>query len=154
MTALTVESIKEFMHLLFKSGEFNNYLVHKASATTFTSFEISGDLNPDFFDDENRPERRYCTWEEVRPFMFSVIKGSKLPKNMKIVLAAPDDLTKSLTKNASVLFINIIYENGTLSIITGSSVKNFSLDKSHEFIWDEYVCDLFKKTGILITQNI
>ena len=48
MTALTVESIKEFMHLLFKSSEFNNYLVHKAMATTFTTFEISGDSNPPF----------------------------------------------------------------------------------------------------------
>ena len=152
MTALTVESIKEFMHLLFKSSEFNNYLVHKAMATTFTSFEISGDLNPDFYDDENRPQRKYCTWEEVRPFIYSVIKGSKLPKNMKIVLAAPLTLTESLSSNVSVLFINIIYEKGVLTVITGSSVKNFTLDKSHEFIWDEYVEDLFKNNGITISQ--
>ncbi len=152
MTALTVESIKEFMHLLFKSSEFNNYLVHKAMATTFTTFEISGDLNPEFFDDGNRPERKYCTWEEVRPFVFSVIKGTKLPKNMKIVLAAPLNLTESLSSNASVLFMNIIYEKGVLMVITGSSVKNFTLDKSHEFIWDEYVEDLIKSSGITIKQ--
>lgn len=153
MIALTVDSIKEFMHMLFKSSEFNNYLVHKASATTFTSFEISGDLNPDYFDEDNRPERKYCTWEEVRPFVFSVIKGSKLPKNMKIVLAAPYDLMESLSNNASVLFINIIYEKGILTVITGSSVKNFTLDKSHEFIWDEYVEDLLKNNGIIINET-
>lgn len=154
MTALTVESIKEFMHLLFKSSEFNNYLVHKAMATTFTTFEISGELNSDYFSDDNQPERKYCTWEEIRPYVFSVIKGSKLPKSMKIVLAAPLSLTESLSSNASVLFINIIYENGVLNIITGSSVKSFTLDKSHDFIWDEYVEEFIKNNGITIKQDI
>ena len=86
--------------------------------------------------------------------VFSVIKGSKLPKSMKIVLAAPLTLTKSLSSNASVLFINIIYENGVLNIITGSSVKSFTLDKSHDFIWDEYVEEFIKNNGITIKQDI
>ena len=73
---------------------------------------------------------------------------------MKIVLAAPLTLTESLSSNASVLFINIIYENGVLNIITGSSVKSFTLDKSHDFIWDEYVEEFIKNNGITIKQDI
>lgn len=100
MIALHTENIKDFMRLLFKSSVFDKYEIHGASVTTFTSFEISGNLNADFYDEGSAPGRKHCTWEEIRPFIYSIIKGSKLPKQMKIVLAANDELLKSLNPNA------------------------------------------------------
>lgn len=154
MIALHTENIKDFMRLLFKSSVFDKYEIHGASVTTFTSFEISGSINSDFYDKGRADERKYCTWEEIRPFIYSIIKGSKLPKQMKIVLAAYDELLKSLNPNASALFINIIYENGSLNIITGCGIKTFSLDKSYEFVWDTYVSELLEKNNIFVSTHI
>jgi len=151
MKAFTVENIKEFMQLIFKGNLFDNYQVHDAAATTFTSFDISGNLNADFFDEGTAPDRKYCTWEEIRPFIFNVIKGSKLPKKMKIVLDAPNELKESVSPNISALFINISYENSILTITTGASLKTFVLDKSHEIFWDEYIENLIKENNIIVS---
>ena len=153
MIALTVDNIKDFMRLLFKSSIFDKYGVHQALCTTFTTFEITGDLNREFFDETDAPERKYCTWEEIRPFVYHVIKGSKLPKYMKVVLSAPTDMLESISDNASALFINIIYDGGTLTLISGYAIKKFSMNKTHEFLWDEYVTDLMKKSGLSVSTQ-
>ena len=57
MIALTVENVKQFMHLLFKTNVFDKYEIHQAIATTFTTFEVTGDINESFFDEENKPQR-------------------------------------------------------------------------------------------------
>ena len=107
-----------------------------------------------FFDEENKPQRKFCTWEEIRPFIFSVIKGSKLPKHMKIVLSAPDELRNNLCENASALFINVNYENNVLTLITGYSLKTFSLNKDHEIIWDNYVEEFIKENNISVSTQL
>ena len=151
MKSFTIENIKEFMHLIFKTNIFDNYQVHIASALTFTYFEISGNLNHSFFDEGEDPERNYCTWEEIRPYVFNVIKGTKLPKKMKIILDAPQNLKESISQNISSLFINISYENNILTVTTGSSLKSFTLDKSHEILWDEYIENLIKENNIIVS---
>ncbi len=154
MIALTVENVKQFMHLLFKTDVFDKYEIHQAIATTFTTFEVTGDINESFFDEENKPQRKFCTWDEIRPFIFSVIKGSKLPKHMKIVLSAPEELRNNLCENASALFINVNYENNILTIITGYSLKTFSLNKDHEIIWDNFVEDFIKENNISVSTQL
>ena len=69
---------------------------------------------------------------------------------MKIILSPSDEATAKIHTNAAALFINIIFENGKLSIITGSSEKMFSLDKAVEHSWDEYAARFFKHNGIII----
>ena len=154
MIALTVENVKQFMHLHCKTDVFDKYEIHQAIATTFTTFEITGDINESFFDEENKPQRTFCTWEEIRPFIISVIKGSKLPKHMKIVLSAPEKLRNNLCENASALFINVNYENSVLTLITGYSLKTFSLNKDHEIIWDNYVEGFIKENNISVSTQL
>ena len=145
MIALTVENVKQFMHLLFKTNVFDKYEIHQAIATTFTTFEVTGDINESFFDEENKPQRKFCTWEEIRPFIFSVIKGSS---------SAPDELRNNLCENASALFINVNYENNVLTLITGYSLKTFSLNKDHEIIWDNYVEGFIKENNISVSTRL
>ena len=49
------------------------------------------------------------------------------------------------------LYLNIRYENGVLSCITGTSLKIFTLDKRLEYEWDETVRRYFKKKQVPFT---
>ena len=133
--------------------------VSAAALCGFLYFEnkcltVSEYIAESFFDEENKPQRKFCTWEEIRPFIFSVIKGSKLPKHMKIVLSAPEELRNNLCENASALFINVNYENNVLTLITGYSLKTFSLNKDHEIIWDNYVEGFIKENNISVSTQL
>ena len=46
------------------------------------------------------------------------------------------------------LYLNIHFENGRLSCVTGTSFKTFTLDKTLEHVWDEYAERFFIHKGI------
>ena len=49
------------------------------------------------------------------------------------------------------LYLNIRYENGALSCVTGTSLKIFTLDKRLEYEWDEMIRRYFKKKQVPFT---
>ncbi|MPN41223.1 hypothetical protein SDC9_188765 [bioreactor metagenome] len=87
----------------------------------------------------------------LKPHVFELIKGNRLPKSIKIVFSADDSLLHSISPEASALFINVNFENNRLGIITGSSLKNFTLNKTVEFMWDEWVINFLEGNKISIS---
>lgn len=152
MIAGTVENKKEFMAMLLKGNAFDRLLVRSVSIKTNIFYEIDCAINKDWYTAEEQESltEKYIAWSELRPTIFNIIKGNKLPGYMKIILSPSDEATAKIHTNAAALFINIIFENGKLSIITGSSEKMFSLDKTVEHSWDEYAARFFKHNGIII----
>lgn len=84
-----------------------------------------------------------------------MIKGSRTPLSMKLVFSMPRHSIESFiaknvlnTRSDAVtgLYINIRYENKQLSVITGTSLSSFTLDKSMENAWDTAVEHFIKKT--------
>ncbi len=153
MVALKVINTKGFMGALLKKEVFDNFQLREAAITTFASFEIQGILNKSHFENPEEISRNYCLWSEIKAFAFEIIKGNKLPKSIKIVFSAGEELIAEISDNASALFINIIFENNEVIIITGTSLKTFSLDKSVEFLWDEWVCSFFEKNGLSLSEQ-
>jgi hypothetical protein len=96
---------------------------------------------------------RYVLWEEMKPFVFQAIKGNKLPKSIKIIFSLPDEKIENLP-NTSAAFLNILFKDGVILCTTAISQTSFSLDKSSEKLWEEYVLKFFKKNniGIQITE--
>lgn len=155
MLVANVDNVKDFMAQLLKKDMFNEFQVRDLSITTFVNFEVHGKLNRNFYDsqeDFEDLERYYCLWAEIQPFAFEIVKGSKLPKNIKIVFSASEELIAIVNDKASALFINIGFENSILTITTGSSQKDFTLDKSVEFMWDEWVNQFFARKGISLLE--
>lgn len=152
MIAGTVENKKEFMSILLKGTAFDKLLVRTVSLRTNIVYEMDCTLNKEWFTDTEQESviDKYASWAEIRPTVFGLIKGSKLPGYMKIVLSPSSEATLKIHSNAAALFINIIFEDNKLNIITGSSEKSFSLDKAVEHSWDEYAARFFKHNGILI----
>lgn len=160
MIALKTDELKEFTKQLFIGETFDSFLVREASIVTFNTFSIDGKVHSGYFSDEEREQakiERFSTWKMLRPFCFSLIKGRRLPESFFLVLQLPPAGTERFLNGKSIsypvdqvngLYINIRYEEQVLSCITGTSVSQFTLDKTLEREWDQAVRDFLKKHGL------
>ena len=141
--SLDNEDIKKFMNLLLRGTAFDVFRVHSGEITTCCTFKIDGAVNKDFF--EEAPTGGRCPWSTLRPVVFGMIKGKRLPKLFKLVLAVPEDKLPLLHENCKEAFLNINYENGKISFVTGTMQKEFSMDKAQDEAFENYIKKLFKK---------
>lgn len=150
MLAFTIPDTKSFMNLLLKQDTFDQFLFRQGEVITFASFIIEGKRNMDFYTDEEQTSlSRYVLWEEIRPFVFQAVKGSRLPKAIKLVFSLSEEKTAHLP-NTAAAFLNILFREHTLFCTTATAQANFSLDKSGERLWEEYVQKFFRKNNIPI----
>lgn len=158
MISVPITDVKNFMAHLLSRETFDLFYLVEASFKKEISYHIDGHLNDAFFDtDDQRPDREYCLWKEVRPFAFSIIKGKRLPLGCKIVLALPKATVAFLIKESRCsfrkediegIYLNILYEPENLMITTGISYRTFSLDKSLEQDVDDHMKNFLRKRGI------
>lgn len=152
MLAFTIPDTKSFMNLLLKQDTFDQFLFRQGEIVTFASFIIEGKRHMDFYTEQEQAGAaltRYVRWAEMRPFVFQAVKGSRLPKSIKLVFSLPDEKTENLP-NTSAAFLNILFRDNALLCTTATAQSNFSLDKSGEKLWEEYVLKFFKKNAISI----
>ena len=150
MLAFTVNDTKSFMNLLLKGDTFDAFSFRQGELTTFASFIIEGKRNMDFYTAEEQEAglSRYVHWEEMRPFVFQAIKGNKLPKSISL---AEEKLAN--LPNTKAAFLNILFKEHTILCTTAISQEAFSLDKSSERLWEEYILKFFKKNAIGIRKQ-
>lgn len=146
------KEVKDFMNCLLKSDSFDEFEIFSLNINTLVSISIEGAINRDFLEEET--DRYYCTWQELKPIVYNIIKGKKAPSQMKIVMSMPRKALQQLHSNCKTAFLNIIYENDIVTFTTGSSQINFSLDKTHENAWNKYVEDFFKGLGITTNKIV
>ncbi len=137
--------IKTFMNDFLKGDIFDGYYVKGAEVFTLARFETDGKINKDCLDGEE--ERENCTWQELKPYMFGIVKGKIKPKTFKVILSLPTDKAEILSENAASMHITISFEQDRINFITGTSQKSFSLDKQTDNAWEDYIKRFFKKRG-------
>lgn len=165
MVALRVEDLKSFTKQLFIGETFDSFLVREAEIVTFNRFSIDGKVRHGYYSDDelemNRIER-YSSWKTLRPFCFSLIKGSRLPESFHIVLQMPPAGVERFLSGGGLsfsseqvngLYINIRYEEQALSLVTGTSVSQFTLDKSLDREWDGAVMKFLKTKQIIFEEQ-
>jgi len=152
MLAFTIPETKNFMEKLLKENTFDSFSLRQFQVKTFTEFQISGLRNKAFYtlDEQEQDLDDFCSWGELKRFAFSTIKGSRLPKSIKLIFSLTQKDTQVQFPNASVLFLNLIFEENALKGTTGVGQKNFSLDRTQETLWEEWVTRFFKENGIAI----
>jgi hypothetical protein len=148
MVSLKIIDVKAFMNSLLVQSVFDNFYISELEINTYNRFQISGKLNEEFYsteEAENLNGRKYSFWSEVKPYAFSLVKGNKLPLSIKIVFLLSAVNTENVLKKSGLqipvsdvngLFLNVRYEKGNLYLITGTSLKTFTLDKSLDQVWD------------------
>lgn len=141
MTAVEIKDVKGFMGKLLASDTFDDYLILEVVITKANTFTIDGRLNEEYLSDlENEgegPTGRLQTWGKVRSFCFELIKGKTLPVYMKVVLQK--------SREEADYYLNIVYDRKELKVVTGTSLRTFTLDKSMEREWDKSAEDLLKE---------
>lgn len=142
------EEIKNFMNKLLKEETFDKLDVRSLILETIVKYEINGNINNDYL--KENEERTFIKWQELKPYILNLIKGCKKPKYIKIIFSLEEKTMLNLCENASAMFLNISYIDNNINIITGTSQKNFSLDKMEDKIWEDTVLKFFEKNKINI----
>ena len=164
MNALEIKVTKDIMNALLLSDKFDCFLTAEAVITTFNTFHIDGHLVKDFYSQEELEELKsseksieFSYLKVLRPFCFQLIKGKKTPVSFKVVLHAAPELIKKIAANPDCqvadnfirsLVLNIRYEKGKVTCITGSAFTTFVMDKSVDKLWDLYVRQLLSDFGL------
>ncbi len=160
MISLKVIDVKAFMNSLLVQNVFDEFYLWEADFKTFGEFSINGKLNEDYYSSDELQvlgDRKYATWAEIKPFAFSYIKGNKLPVSIKIIMMLSKSGTENILNSSGLrvsedeikgLFLNIKYDKGNLYLSTGTSFKNFTLDKTLENHWDSKLKQFMKEKGI------
>ena len=151
MIALEIKITKNIMNALLLSEQFDTFLVEEAVITTYNTSEEWEQL------ENNELSATFSCWRDIRPFCFQLIKGKKTPVSFKVMLHAAPALLEKIAANpecgvaASLirsLVLNIRYDNGKVTCITGSAFTTFVMDKSAERLWDTYVRQLLSSFGL------
>lgn len=160
MILLNIFDIKDTMaHLLLKES-FDVCLLEEACVTTFATMEIQGRRNMEWYDLENEESKllEHLYWREVKPFIYTYIKGKRTPSFFAISLKLTENEVQSVFEEQELyrmmkaqqtdVLLHFRFEKGKLSVITGISSRIFTMDKSIEFAWDNAVREFFKKLGV------
>jgi len=158
MISFEIDNIRNFTSGLFAGNTFDSFLAVEADFSTACRFKIDGHLNADFVGEENMQLPEYSEgityWKKLRPICYEIIKGKTVPRQFTIVFKMPgtyvDDFLKktgiaSDPENIDGLFLNVNFRQGRLYCTTGCSMRTFSLDKSLETEWDEYMTAFLKQ---------
>lgn len=152
------------MNSLLRSEQFDSFLVEEAVITTFNTFHIDGHLVKEFYSSEeletlesSRKSLVFSSWSDIRPVCFQLIKGKKTPVSFKVVLHATPQLIEKIAANPECgvaanlirsLVLNVRYDNGKVTCITGSAFTTFIMDKSVDRLWETYVRQLLSGFGL------
>lgn len=160
MIALNILDIKNTMAELLIQSSFDRFYLEEVQVTTFASLKINGKRNPEWYDSEEQEKElsRLLRWEEVKSYVFQYIKGKKTPTSFSISLKLCKEDADRLIDDSKVLqmvrdekidfLIHFRFEREKLSVVTGSSQKEFIIDKMPDYTWDMSVRRLMKMLNI------
>ena len=163
MLNLKIEAsdVKSFMGTLLMSEQFDFLEVRGVDLTTFTHFNISGQKTQQIgsetdSDDEDKPEEKvktiYCNWAEIRPLVHGFIKGGAKPSYMKIIFSMESGEAQRLHDNAAAMYLNVTYNGEEVFFTSATAQRGFSLDKSLDHVWEDYLVEFFRTNEIAVKE--
>lgn len=160
MLALKILDTKEFMNLLLRSTIFDSFLLYEATVKTSVVYQIDGRIQQDFFDsfeEDLKPKEDFTLWENQKPHVFQWMKGKRTPLFFKIsLLLSKENLNRFLLESnlpfsedtIGGLFFHIQYDGHTIFLRDGVSFQTFTMDKSLEHAWSQYLLHFLKQNSI------
>lgn len=156
MTALELTELKTITAHLFLKDTFDHFCLIEGEIKTYNTFHIDGKTHREFYDtDDEFPA--YSFWEQLRGHCFNVIRGKRTPLGFRFVFTLSPDNIRRLVETTlpslqpeiiQGLYLNFHFDGTSLTCITGTSFKTFTLNKELEHIWDETVQKFFIKHQI------
>lgn len=159
MISFTLDTKKCMAELLLR-GTFDNFLFIEGEITTFNKFSIDGYIHKEFYktDESQAPaEDSHSAWHMLREFCFSLIKGKRTPLNFRFIFSLAKDEIRSLIAEKQLdfqpdtvqgLYLNFRYDGALLTCTSGTSLNTFTMDKSLEHAFDQWIGEFFSAHGI------
>lgn len=161
MIAVKISNKKDFMGRLLTTDLFDNFFVEEATVETFNTFHIDGHIHKDFYKNDEDAATTSITsdfsrWGDIRNLCFDLIKGKRTPLGFKFVFHPDNEIKKSIVEEADagirsedvLLGINIRFTGDSIQITTGTTFKIFTMDKTIEKAWDEYIPSFLSRSNI------
>lgn len=162
MISFQIKHLGSFMHKLLSTDCFDSFLLAEASLLTAVTFVIDGHQNKGFYTSEEwedasiRPYE-FATWKSMRPLLFDLVKGKRTPVSFKFVLhLMPDFIGPTLgtgdtgvtPEQIRALALTIKYAGSALTLVTGTALNTFLMDKTPDIIWDNAMRKFLAKKEI------
>lgn len=156
MISLKVADVKAFMNKLLLQNVFDNFLVSEVEVNMANKYTIQGEMNRSFFSNDELEVldgRMYSTWGELRNMVLQMVKGNRTPLSFKMVFLLSKENTIHVLEKSGLpfryediggLFLNLRFDQNGLYLITGTSLKVFTLDKSLDQVWEKDVKTFLK----------
>ncbi len=161
MISIKIKQQKNFMAKLLTTEMFDDFLVEEATVETFNTFTIDGRIHKEFYKDatiepDQIPDGDFSSWGKLRPTCLELIKGKQTPLGFKFVLHCSDSMKERILSGVDMdispgqinLGIIIKLSQGQILINSGISLNIFTLDKSAEKAWDEFIPSFLESNGI------
>ena len=165
MIALHFPDIRLTTGKLFAAEDFDTFLVSELSLSTLCTFQIDGHIPEGYYSSEELealPDQTHVSWKQLRPLVFQLIKGNRLPGQFRIVFRLADYNVEKFLKQTGLpyapsdiggLFLNLRYSSQGLTGYTGTSLHVFDLSKNVDHEWDRMVKSFLKQRQIPFTED-
>lgn len=158
MKSWKVNDVKKFMQEMLLKNTFDLYLLEEATLNAIMKMEFDGHLYEGYLSKEELESEKChgnCVfYADVRHIFLECIKGANTPQSFKFVFKAPKELEGRMAKESETpvdsiggLYINVSFKEGQLNITSGVSLKVFSVDKSLDVAWKNYVQSFLERSG-------
>lgn len=152
MVSIKINDVNKFMHDILVQDFFDSFLVSEVEICTSSTFNMNGRINKNFYnsDELENIHEDFISWKHLKHICFEIIRGKKVPSRMKLVLASPkagfekimNDCGLTMSKeDIGGLYMHVLYEDDEISIITGTSLNIFTMDKTLDKYWDHITTD-------------
>ena len=141
---LDESKVKSFMGKLLKENIFCDFNIRSVDIVAKNRFSVDGEIS-------GGEAKGFSAWSEIQPLIFEVVKLMGKPSHFKIVLSFKEPM--SVHENASALFLNIMYENGVVNFTTATAQKAFTLERTLDSTWDEWMRRFFVSGGIIVNER-
>ena len=148
------------MSLFLTSETFDEFLLDSAQLQLANTYTIDGRVHRQFFGEDEDAELypyEYSKWGQLRSTCFDLIKGKHTPLGFKFILCLSPEQREQLLSGdefdevrplvSSLVFI-LNFRQGRITLTTGAALSGFSLDKSYEKAWDDYIRKLIDDAGL------
>ena len=161
MLDITITETRDFVKKLLMDNTFDRFLAMEAFVKSGITYSFDGRVNKDFYDKEElelMASTSYASWESIKPHVYNVIRGKKLPLSFKIVLVlSQPDIEKNLltipVSDVANLTLNVYYDGMSIQLTSMATQNIFTMDKTLEHVWDAEIKDFLKTAGIYFTES-
>ena len=160
MIALGINDVKNFMNGMLAGTLFDPFLIVEGTLVTAVTYSFDGHINYDFYPESEREQLRkyeYQPWSEFKRSALELIKGQNTPILMKFMfMLKPEKAIEMLGReipdtdlsNLKGLLVILKYENGAITLTTGTSYDTFVMSHDTDHVWDNNIKKYFSAKGI------